>query len=578
MTNKKNALSITVLSTLLVAVIVFILIMASVPPVSRDALTHHLAVPKLWIEHGGIYEIPSLEFSYYPMNLDLLYSIPLYFGNDIIPKYIHFAFALATAGLIFSYLSARFSRMYALTGVLFFLTTPVIVKLSINVYVDLGLVFFTTLSLLLIIKWTENGYALKYLVLSAISCGLAVGIKYNGLISLFIFALLPSYLYVKWGSKDVDQGQNRYTKGMRGQFKALGFGLFFVVVAGLVYAPWMARNYKWTGNPMYPLFQKHQAATLPAGGTDTTTVNGSVENFADVASRPGEEPVKINSHFVVRKLVYQESWWETAAIPIRVFFQGRDDDPKYFDGRLNPFLLLLPLFVLCFSKGYSIRLKREMMLLGGFALLFLLFVFFRIDMRIRWIAPIVPALVMLAIAGLAYMGQVCRALRSRLATVLCRGGIWIVVAAMFGMNLIYMAGLYKKVDPISYLSGRTSRDSYIQRFRPEYAVIGFANQHTPADAVILCLFLGHRGYYSDREMTFNYDYFKTAVKDAESPDGLWTVLRKAGITHMIVRHDLSNQWVHDNFSLAEKDRIASFFNQHTDRLHTMGGHSLLAIQ
>ena len=72
-----------------------ILVLASVPPVDRDALTHHLAVPKLYLKHGGIYAIPAIPFSYYPMNLDLLYLIPLYFGNDIIPKYIHFAFAPA---------------------------------------------------------------------------------------------------------------------------------------------------------------------------------------------------------------------------------------------------------------------------------------------------------------------------------------------------------------------------------------------------------------------------------------------------------------------------------------------------
>ena len=88
---------------LLVSLIVSVIILACVPPISRDALVHHLAIPKLYLKHGGIYEIPSLKFSYYPMNLDLLYIIPLYFGNDIIPKFIHFAFALLTAWLIFKY-------------------------------------------------------------------------------------------------------------------------------------------------------------------------------------------------------------------------------------------------------------------------------------------------------------------------------------------------------------------------------------------------------------------------------------------------------------------------------------------
>jgi hypothetical protein len=124
------------------ALIACIIILSLVPPISKDALTHHLAVPKLYLRHGGIYEIPSMSFSYYPMNLDILYMIPLGFGNDIAPKLIHFCFALLTAWLIFGYLKRRLNTSYALAGALFFLSIPIIVKLSITVYVDLGLIFF----------------------------------------------------------------------------------------------------------------------------------------------------------------------------------------------------------------------------------------------------------------------------------------------------------------------------------------------------------------------------------------------------------------------------------------------------
>jgi hypothetical protein len=124
--------------TLIIGVVISISILASVPPVDRDALTHHLYVPKLYLQHGGIYEIPGLEFSYYPMNLDLLYLIPMYFNNDILPKFIHFAFALATAAMVYCYLNRRLNQQYALLGSLFFLSIPVIIRLSSTVYVDLG--------------------------------------------------------------------------------------------------------------------------------------------------------------------------------------------------------------------------------------------------------------------------------------------------------------------------------------------------------------------------------------------------------------------------------------------------------
>ena len=60
--------------------VISILILACVPPVSRDALTHHLFVPNLFLKAGGFVDIPALHVSYYPMNIDLLYLIPLIQG------------------------------------------------------------------------------------------------------------------------------------------------------------------------------------------------------------------------------------------------------------------------------------------------------------------------------------------------------------------------------------------------------------------------------------------------------------------------------------------------------------------
>ena len=46
----KLLLGLIILNSILVSVL------SLVPPISRDALVHHLAVPKLYLEHGGIFE------------------------------------------------------------------------------------------------------------------------------------------------------------------------------------------------------------------------------------------------------------------------------------------------------------------------------------------------------------------------------------------------------------------------------------------------------------------------------------------------------------------------------------------
>ena len=241
-----------------IALVVFtigsVLILACVPPVSRDALTHHLALPKLYLQHGGMYEIPTFSFSYYPQNLDLLYIIPLYFGSDIIPKYIHFGFALITAWLIHSYLRQRLGSLYGVLGALVFLSLPIVIKLSITVYVDLGLICFSTAAIIHLLKWIENQFKLRYLLYSGVWCGLALGTKYNGLIVLFLLTVFVPFIYSKIRHGDGRTEFKGRSRSLKWQMKAVGYSLLFFSVACLVFSPWMVRNYQWKKNPVYPLY------------------------------------------------------------------------------------------------------------------------------------------------------------------------------------------------------------------------------------------------------------------------------------------------------------------------------------
>ncbi|MDY7038987.1 MAG: glycosyltransferase family 39 protein [Thermodesulfobacteriota bacterium] len=235
----------TFLIILILLLIASIVVLSAVPPISKDALVHHLTIPRLYLKHGGMYEIPSMVFSYYPMNLDLIYMLPLYFGNDIIPKFIHFVFALLTAWMLFQYIRHRINIRYGLLGVIFFLSIPIIIKLSISVYVDLGVIFFSTASLLLLLKWIEHDFRVRYLVLSAVCCGLTMGTKYNGLVTCFLLTLFIPFLYSRYS------GAGRYVF-----FRPAAYGVLFLFIALIIYSPWMIRNYHWKNNPIYPLHNK----------------------------------------------------------------------------------------------------------------------------------------------------------------------------------------------------------------------------------------------------------------------------------------------------------------------------------
>jgi len=540
---------------LLALLVITVAILAWVPPVSRDALTHHLAVPKLYIMHGGMVEIPHVPFSYYPMNLDLLYTIPLYLGNDIIPKFLHFAFALLTAGLLYSYIKRRLNTLYALIGALFFLSIPVIVKLSITVYVDLGLAFFATAALLYLLRWIESGFRFKYFVFSAVFCGLGLGTKYNGLVALFILLLFVSYGFIRSGASTRPK-----------QIKAVGYGAAYFFIAMLVFSPWMIRNYSWTGNPVYPLYNNWFISS-PA----PPEKESDLELAAEIKERTGSW-----NHLSVRRLIFKESWAQIALIPLRIFFQGQDDKPQYFDGKLNPFLLLLPFFAFMKTGRKNPVFRIEKQLLLSFIILFVMIAFLRTSIRIRYIAPVIPPLIVLSIFGLrnmvSYFSDHRRTFIKRIGTALALA----TVLLMFYINTDYIVKQFGLVKPVDYISGRVEREEYITRYRPEYSVVKFANRHLTADARIMGLFMGNRFYYCDRTLIFGEALLKKTLIRAESAASVSRSLEEHGYTHLIIRFDLLEKW---STGLNEKEReiLVEFLNRNLHLIYRKYGYGLFYL-
>jgi hypothetical protein len=531
----------------LVAVTIgYIVLLGWVPPVDRDALTHHLFIPKLYLLHGGIYEISHIPFSYYPMNLDLLYMIPLAFNNDIAPKLIHFAFALITGVMIFRFLRRRTDAAHAWLGVLFFLTLPVIVRLSSTVYVDLGLICFFFAALLYLFDWIESGFRPRPLIISGIFCGLALGTKYNGLVGLFLLGLFVPFVYARM------RAGARYAG-----VKAGAWGVLFVLVSLIVFSPWMVRNVLWTGNPVYPLYNK-------------------VFNPPAAIEKKGRAPSPRISHIQVRRDLYGESWAQIALIPVRVFFQGKDDSHRLFDGRTSPFLLILPLFLIPGFRDRSRQEKTEILLMLFFSVLFLLYACAQTSIRIRYFSPILPPLVVLAMLGLHNLQA--RVLSTDRWSGRVRAGVVVaVVAVMLGLNAAYMVERFKKDRPLDYLTGQLSRDEYIQAFRPEYAVFQYANAHLAADARLLGLFMGGRGYYSDRYIAFLDTMFYRAARDAEVGADVAKTLEGKGFTHILISYSGFNLWLTEAASDHDRQVLRRFFDSHTQELFSKEGYGLLKI-
>lgn len=519
---------------LLFAFILLILPLSMTPPAVRDELIHHLAVPKLYLAKGRIFEIPFMGFSYLPQNIDLLYLIPLALGNDIVPRLIHFAFGLLTGLAIYFYLRPGLGRSWGLLGFIFFISTPVVVNLSKTAYIDLGSAFFSTLAVIGALRYKEEG-VFKWLALSAAALGLGLGAKYTNLVTLFLIGFFILH--------------SSYSRERR-LFSAVKSGLIYAGIAFAVLSPWLIRNYIWTGSPLYPLVQ----IVSPSAGT-AAAPNGAVE-----AVRLSNELPPL----VKRELLYGEGFLDIVLLPLRVFWEGVDNSLEKFDGVLNPvFLLLIPLAFL--------RKQNDGKWLGLFALLYFIATVLTIDLAIRYVMPAIPALTILAVYGArnAFGNKSLRPLGILLA------------AAFLGFNLYYIKGLYERYHPTEYLAGKKDRDAYLSEVLPDYSVVKAANRMMPEGSRVIMLFAGERGYYWDHDYFYPDrlgNYFKVLIKNSRDGAEIKKRFKEAGFTHVFTKESLLAQFAAGNFSDDEIRVVSDFFMNHTVKVASGNGFSVFHIK
>ncbi len=136
--------------------------------------------------------------------------------------------------------------------------------------------------------------------------------------------------------------------------------------------------------------------------------------------------------------------------------------------------------------------------------------------------------------------------------------------------------------PLEYISGKIDRDSYIERFWPEYKLIQYANTMLPEGTRILAVFLGNRGYYFDREVEFDIKFGESLIcKDIQElsyPLDIALRLHERGVTHLFFREDLFNQFCLSKVSEPDKNKFLEFLNNHTTRLQRIPNHSLYALK
>jgi len=267
-----------------------------------------------------------------------------------------------------------------------------------------------------------------------------------------------------------------------------------------------------------------------------------------------------------------------------MFFQGKDTSYQYFQGSLNPILIIFLPFAML-NRRYG----KDKIFFVCFTVIFIFMAFFLTAKQVRYILPVLPFLSILAVMGikefLDKLEQIKLFSSLRIGEKIksiTRLFVFTSVAFLLIFNLIYLKNRISVIKPLSYVTGKESRDAFLRRHLLHYDAVKYINTNLPMDAKVFTVFLGRRGYYFDRayqnESSFGMSTFRQMVNRSGSEEKFLEYIKSMNVTHILMRADLLNKYLQDNFSTNEVKRLLICVNKYWKKIYEDNGYTVWDIQ
>lgn len=461
-------------------------LLAATPPVGWDDGVYHLALPRLFLEAGGFRPVPFNVYAAWPLGAELLWAAAMAVGPHPAAKLLHFGFGLLVLFTLRVALRDRGLLAGATAGALV-IANPVVVVLARVAYVDLAIAFFLLAGVLFVRRGEEDPASRQaHLALAGVAGGLAVATKVTGFVVVAVLAalLLP--------------GLVRTARAGRAA-AALGDLARFAVPVAALGAPWWARTWLMTGNPLYPFL--HGLLGGPWWSERLTAQLVAWQRSIGM----GRDPV------------------DFLLLPFRVFVAGGEGYAR-FDGRLSPvWVVLLPATLVL---GLSLSRVRWALAAAGLAFV----AWAATAQQMRFLAPALPLLALAVVdTASARLARLAPPLRRRLAI----AGFLAAAALVAVPQRAVLAAGWRTLPVLLAGDPATLLGSAV----PE--VWRFVDRTLPQDARLLLL--GTNRVFDCRREAIADSFFEASqitdwLADAPGPAEVLARLRAAGVTHVVVEH------------------------------------------
>ncbi len=494
--------------------------LALAPAFATDALVYHLAVPKAFLQAGGLVNLPNNIYSFFPQQIEMLYLFALALGSDSLAQLTGLGIVFLLLFALWQYSKEKVGESYAWLTPLIFISTPTFFNVASSAYIDLQAAAYIFLAFY---SW-ENGCTRKqpsWFFLMTLFAGAAVATKLTTAIILPLAFL----------------GLAIHGRNHKNTSQTVRQCLMLVLGSLLMLSPWLARNYFFTSNPLAPFFMSF------FGG----------ENGINWDVARSQLQFQYFSSFGMGHGIF-----DFFSLPINLTFFSEQNSLK-FDGKIGIlYLLLLPALL-----GLS-RKTIPAIIVSSVLLIF----WFMQTQQIRFLAPAFAFLSVLLVSGLAQLFQknkIGKKEKLFFTTILALG-------ILFNTSLIMKE--WFRINPLSYILKKESREQFLTRQIRAYPSYQDANEMLAEKDQVLLVYMRNFGYLMDRPFfsdTFNEAYTLTDIIDK----GVYAAdilnrLKIRGITHVLFNFDYV--FGKDSaLTMGERAIFKNFLNLHGEQLSAKNG-------
>lgn len=455
----------------------YIWILPLYPPTGFDSTMYHLTAAKIYARTHGLSFLEYVRLPIFPQASHMLFTLALLVYDDILAQQIEQLMLITLVATVVAFGKRMFSYRTGCWAAAILLAQPAVLWVASVAYIDMGVTLYTTTTVYAFWNWLESRHR-HWLALAGAFCGISIGTKYSALFFLAAFTLAALFVGFK---------QRKWQPS-----------LIFAGVALLVAAPWLVRNFYYTRNPLFPMFE---------------SIFGSVFGYGldQAQNYRGISVVALNLVDLGR------SWHYLLTLPWQLaFHKSKPFSPLYF------FLLPLALVFAVIDR----RIRFLLALTVGFTICW----FFAFQ-QFRYLIPALPLM------SLAVVGPIDRLLER-----LPLKGLWkhpLITAAGFAI-LMYPGWQYAR--EFVRLEGplpitQQQRDKYLTERLPSYPAYKLLNRLKGGNYTVYALLDENMTYFADG--SFKGDHFGPAryariFGKLNNGQSLYTELKSMGADYFLV--------------------------------------------